>query len=309
LVSARISFGWSSAELLIEPSFAYPMFYAERRALFKKWGFCRGLVMRFYENYVIVEHDREVCLRYAELMLDVGKGADPEAVASSGGALGELCRRLFEVYRGFTVFSSPMDDVAMFASMFLSRNTDFHKNTSRWVRALLRAFNDVMELASRCMEPEIQVLAMSTSYQLRDLPQAIHDYLFLRHELLAEVNPWRVRRALLRIKGVGPKIADAYLLFIKRERSSVPADRNLARFLQRFGISGLRFPTKHYCARYRCDECPVRNECLRWFVHRELGEWAGLFQTLAYLHVDLYCNIGSCNACPLRDLCTVETQS
>ena len=232
-----------------------------------------------------------------------GPRADPDEVSNVEGPLGELCRKLFELYRGFTVFSSPLDDVALFAAIHLSRNTDFHNNTAKWVSNLLHAFNDVLERAAHCMDPEIQILARSSSYQLQGFPQALREYLFLRHELLAEADPWRVRKALLRVKNVGPKIADAYLLFVKRERSAVPADRNLAKLLERFGVSKPKLYDKRFCMNYRCDECPFRSNCLRWFVYRALGKWAGLFQTLVYLQADLYCNARACYRCPLKELC------
>ncbi len=299
---------WEDARLLAYPSFAYPMLEVVGRDTIRKViGFCSGLEIRLFRGKAIARHDSDLCLRYAEVMLDPQHFADPDRVKGLREPLASIARELFAFYRGFTVLSSPLDDVVLFASIAMSRYTAFHHNTVKWVKRLLDYFG-LMEKAAWSNEKEMYLVAASRSYQLATLPEALRHYLLLRFEILEETNWRRVRRALMYVKGVGPKVADAYLLFVKRVRSAVPSDRNLMNLLERVGIKGLKPPEKRLCMKYECDECPARDRCVRKFVSDSLGEYAGLFQTVAYVHADVFCNENRCNLCPIRAFCLAYSQ-
>ncbi len=306
--TASIEYEWRDAKLLAWPSFAYPLLEVESdRMIRKELGFCRGLVLHFLNGKVIAHHDNEVCLEYARIMLDPEHYADPSVLKGVREPLASVAYELFMFYRGFTVLSSPLDDVELFASIAASRYTQFHANTVKWIRAMLDYFK-ILEKVAWSDDKELLLVTASRSYQLMTLPEAMRHYLTIRFEILEETNWRRVRRALMYVKGIGPKIADAYLLFVKRIRSAAPADRNLMKLLERVGIKGLRYPDKKLCMRYSCEECPLRDRCLRNFVYENLGEYAGLFQTIVYVHTDFFCEQKRCNMCPIRAFCSAYAQ-
>ncbi|MFN3804630.1 MAG: DNA lyase [Pyrobaculum sp.] len=163
---------------------------------------------------------------------------------------------------------SPGDEDLLFVVAFLTQNTDYHINVLRWARALFQQSEDLSQLAK---------MAMGGSYQLQKLPHAITHFL--------ELGRPRDRKTLLRIGGVGPKVADLYLLFTG-EVTAAPVDKHFTRLAPRFGLAG-RPPDGRYCRRYHCGYCPLAGVCLRDLAYRRLGRLAGWVQTVAYL-IDKY---------------------
>ncbi|NPA97019.1 MAG: hypothetical protein GXO32_05405 [Crenarchaeota archaeon] len=303
--TALIEYSWMDAELLARPSFAYPLLQVvDKSTLRKVRGFCAGLELKFLNGKVIARHEREVCLRYAELMLDPEHRADPSVASRFKEPIASIARELFAFYRGFTVLSSPLDDAAIFAAILLSRYTYFHGNTVRWMELLLDYFSDIMEKAAWAVPEEVIGATGAQSRQLLDLPMCMKHYVLIRHKLLEETDWRRIRIALMYCKGIGPKVADAYLLFVKRVRDAAPVDRNLLKLLTKLGIEGLRVPDKRFCLKYSCSECPIASSCARKFMSDVLGEYAGLFQTIAYVHRDIFCEPFRCNLCPVRIFCS-----
>jgi len=92
---------------------------------------------------------------------------------------------------------SPGDEGLIFIAAFLAQNTAYRTNVLRWTSALFSRSERLDEAAG--LAPSI-----GNSYQLRRLPAALSAYLSARP---------RDRADLLRIPGVGPKVAGLYLLF------------------------------------------------------------------------------------------------
>ncbi|ABP51165.1 MAG: DNA lyase [Pyrobaculum arsenaticum] len=161
---------------------------------------------------------------------------------------------------------SPGDEDLIFVASFLTQNTSYHTNVLRWTRAMFSKTEDLAEIAK--IAPGV-----GRSYQLRRLPAAVEDYLTLGRP--------RERAALLRIRGVGPKVADLFLLFTG-DTTSAPVDKHYMRIAPKLGLSG-RPPESAYCRRYTCDKCPLTHTCLRHLSFTKLGRLAGWVQTLAYL--------------------------
>jgi hypothetical protein len=188
-------------------------------------------------------------------------------INEADGPLRDVVHRLAEKYGDCVGISiSPGDEDLIFAAAFLTQNTSYHTNVLRWTRQLFTASEDIAEMAE--IAPTV-----GRSYQLQRLPAAIRDYLALGRP--------RERRELLRIRGVGPKVADLYLLFTG-DTTSAPVDKHYMRIAPRLGLAGAP-PSPAHCRRYTCGECPIAHKCLRGLSQMKLGRLAGWVQTLAYL--------------------------
>jgi len=164
------------------------------------------------------------------------------------------------------ISTSPGDEDLLFVVAFLTQNTNYHTNVLRWSRDLFSKTEDPAEIAEVAQ-------SIGRSYQLRRLPQAVKRYL--------ELGRPRDRRELLRIPGVGAKVADLYLLFTG-DTTAAPVDKHFMRTAPRLGLRG-RPPSPAHCRRYTCDACPLAPRCLRAQAAEKLGRLAGWVQTLAYL--------------------------
>ncbi len=183
------------------------------------------------------------------------------------GPMRDVVHELLEKFGDCVGISiSPGDEDLVFVTAFLTQNTEYHVNVLRWTKALFSRSERLEEIAEAA--PEV-----GRSYQLRRLPDAVRGYLALGRP--------RDRAALLRIKGVGPKIADLFLLFTG-DTTSAPVDKHYMRVAPKLGLTG-RAPEPSYCRRYACEACPLARSCLRWQSYSRLGRLAGWVQTVAYL--------------------------
>ncbi len=178
------------------------------------------------------------------------------------GAVRELLDRYGDCV-GISI--SPGDEGLIFVAAFLTQNTTYHANVLRWTHALFSRSERLDEIAE--LAPSV-----GNSYQLRRLPAALRAYLSARP---------KDRVDLLKIPGVGPKVADLYLLFTG-DVSAVPVDKHFMRQASRLGLTG-RPPDKNHCARYDCAVCPLQSVCLRARAADKLGRLAGWVQTVLYI--------------------------
>ena len=130
---------------------------------------------------------------------------------------------LLSAYRGLRLSVSPGDQDLVFAAAFLSRNTDYYANVVRWVR-LLSPDGE--------LDPSLAVNA-GRSFQLRQLPEVMAS---LREISPLPRDPWEARRRLLSLRWVGPKVADAFLLFTGVSTELAPADVHFLRLGVRLGL-------------------------------------------------------------------------
>ncbi len=173
---------------------------------------------------------------------------------------------LLEKYSCISISISPADGDLLFVTAFLTQNTDYHKNVLRWTHTIFKHTEDVRIIAE--ISPRV-----GKSYQLQKLPRAIHDFLHLGKP--------RDRETLLKVRGVGPKVADLYLLHTGNV-TAAPVDRHFIKFATSLNISG-KPPNATYCMKYVCGKCPLADVCLRHLAYRYLGRLAGWVQTLSYL--------------------------
>lgn len=187
----------------------------------------------------------------------------------------DILHKLLEKYGDCIGISiSPGDEALIFTTAFLTQNTSYHVNVLRWTKAIFSTSEDPLEIAR--IAP-----AVGRSYQLQRLPKALGKYL--------ELKPRR-RAELLEIPGVGPKVADLYLLFTG-DTTAAPVDKHLMKAAPRLGLKGVP-PDKKYCLKYTCDVCPLGGSCLRAQLARSFGRLAGWLQTVVYVESTLrYINV------------------
>jgi endonuclease III-like uncharacterized protein len=218
-------------------------------------------------NYVKVFGTRKGVRAPDDLYLS-GRWLSPWRYANDAdGELRDVVHELLALYGDCVGISiSPGDEDLLFVVAFLTQNTNYHANVLRWARALFSASERLEEIAE--LAPRV-----GRSYQLQRLPAAVEDYLRLGRP--------RDRRELLRVRGVGPKVADLFLLFTG-DTTAAPVDKHFARVAPRLGLAG-RQPSAQHCRRHSCGECPLSSSCLGGLARSRLGRLAGWVQTLAYL--------------------------
>ena len=264
-------------------------------------GRMRGVVFRQQEGNTI--YYRNACEE--EIRYLTGVWFDPVEKAST---LPRSARAriwpLIEEYKYLGLSINPYDKEWVFTAVFLSRNTDYHINTIRWCRAL----------AEKTREPrmisEETVKRAGSSYQLKQLPQALKEYYRLVEPLESRgENMFVIRKAVLSIRNCGLKTAHAYLLFTRPQASSiVPCDTHFLNIARRLGfVDDYQLWNEKYCAKYDCSNCPLQNKCIIGKTIKEYGELAGWIQTACYTHDKLYCMRRKCEQCRLKEICISQT--
>ncbi len=272
------------------PSFIFP-FFSQNNILVKNIGLYSGVKIRSKNGRFIVEGEvpRDFILEWTGLWFTPRNGDDDIKV-------------LIETYSHVRLAISSCDREYVFISVFLSQNTDFHTNTCRWIKKLSETYGPKF-----LEKKDLRFATVGTSYQLERLEQVYPEFC---QKISNRKDPGSLRLKLLSIKGVGPKIADAYILFSSRHSESTPCDIHLRRFVDRLKlVEYQRLPSKNYCRRYYCwleSECPVCGECLRFLMMNKYGGLSGWIQTIAYYHDKLYCSKRKCNICQLREICAYK---
>ncbi|RLF19843.1 MAG: hypothetical protein DRZ82_04455 [Thermoprotei archaeon] len=206
----------------------------------------------------------------------------------------ELIQSLFKLYPiGLSI--SPYDKELLFIPVFLSRATGWETNVLRWCRKLWDLIDTLEDVL------KVDISQVGTSFQLKQLKESVKDFIDKVYPVLDE-DAFTIRKALLSCRWVGPKVADAYLLFTGIDVSSSPIDIHMRRMARRLGINGIP-PLKRMCIRYPCSSCPIRNKCLRYILNQRYGMRAGWLQTVLYLFERDYCKNKRCTSCPLMRKC------
>jgi len=223
------------------------------------------------------------------------------------GELKEQIEALTELFPGVRLSIAPHDFNCVFIAVVLSKRTRYEVFVRRWIRRLWDYWRcDPTIIAG--LNPE-DIKRVGTSYQLADLVRTLRGYVELGVNV-REAKVEDLRRALMSCWGVGPKVADATLLFTTRSPWIVPCDTHLQRVSRRLGwIEGeARMPSKALCLSLSCDECTSRiGPCLKVEVEERFRGFGGWVQTLTYLFGSAICTSSSpkCSRCHevLRDYC------
>lgn len=287
-----------SIELTLYPSMIYPLFSRVGESEYAKVvGRFHGTLIKIADSLAVAENPRGISTRVLEEWL--GTWYDPlEEESRLPRSSRSRVAPLVEAYRGLRIAISSVDREYVFVASFLSQNTSFHSNTCKWISALAEAYG------SEFLSGPVEFSRAGSSYQLARLERSYSAY----REVKEPLDPGELRIALMRIPGVGPKVADAYLLFSRRAPESTPCDVHLRRIVARLGlVEYSALPAKSLCSRYYCwveSGCPRSGECLRSLLMSAYGKLSGFVQTASYLHDKLYCSKSRCGECPLREACS-----
>jgi endonuclease III len=269
-----------SLEETLKPSFIRPLFLRQDFYYVKIAGKGKGAKLWQYGANVYCED-----CNAGDLKQWSGLWLGKEKILERAGSL-------FNVHRELGLAISPSDRHLIFIAVFLSRATSWETNVLRWTHKIFEK-DDIDELL------RLDFTRFGSSFQLRQLNQVFKKYV---EDVYPLTDPWETRRALLKLSNLGPKTADAYLLFSGIDASAAPIDRHALRMARRLGIEG-KPPRKELCIKYTCGECPARNVCLRARLRGKYGGAAGWVQTAFYLHSTTYCSKNRCNECTLSGVC------
>jgi len=207
---------------------------------------------------------------------------------------------IINAYEKIRIAINPYDKELMFLATILSQRTNYHVNVVKWVKHVASLVEEGSGIKS------IDLTDLGKSYQLKRANSIIKHCIDIvkNDRALNREDIRNLKRTLLACRFVGPKVANAYLMFTRKAPYIVPVDIHFTRFLENLDLLKFkRKPSKNFCVRYTCDECPHAYECveaLAMKVFKNLSSW---IQTVAYVHDKLYCTRNKCNLCPLRRLC------
>ncbi len=259
-------------DLSLLHSYLLPMFDIMRKnnelVIRKRYGYCMGLTCSYNAGNQLVR-----CIVPDNCSLKYAK----ELVGYTRLHLYHKLMKLINmkpVY-GVTIPASPMDKFIIAVTIYLSRNTDYYRNTVKWVRRLFE---------QNCLWGKCEYSGLPGSYLLNELYAVIDDIrkIFMYKN---SVDGW-VKEAvlLLGVKGFGTKSVMAYLLHSYGLTIYAPIDRYYYEFLKNLGFKG-RLPVKNKCitASLKLDNCRFREKCLYYEAMKRFGEYNGLIQSIIYL--------------------------
>lgn len=192
-------------------------------------------------------------------------------------------RWLLYLYPGLRVAAAldNVDRILVSSAVILSINTRYASNVRRWLKLV---FADKQSGGLSIVKAVLNAEKLSSPQ-----PRFLAKVLPTLSRIVSEINslePSVARGRLLSIKGVGPKTADAILLFTGATSMVAPGDRHFVRFVKsKLGFSG-RLGSKRECTRRGpwCQTCSLNSYCLQGQVVKFFGAGAGLVQTISYVY-------------------------
>ncbi len=282
-----------SLKYTLYPSFTLTLFdNPEDNHYIKVCGYNTGLSLRQVDSRLIVENVSDI-----EYVQDItGLWYEPEKYLNDvDKKLRDIIESIVQRTSFIRLSVSRQDYILIFISTYLSRNTDYYTNVIRWVKKICSLSENNIEKIT----PEV-IKKVGNSYQLQQLANVLDQVLSIR----LEEDFWSIRQRLLKIPYAGPKVVDAFLIFTKSTTSIAPSDIHYERFVKRFKIfENFRKPSKNYCLKYRCYNCPISNSCLTGLSYRYMGRLSSWIQTVSYVIDREFCTRKLCNRCPLSDIC------
>ncbi len=280
-------------ELTFYPSFIITMFKkVGNYHWIKSYGYFKGLIVKQIGDVLEIEgcNDSEVVSKF------LGIWYEPEKfIIDVTSNLRDKVEYIVQKCSKIRLAVSPWDRDIIFISTFLSRNTDYYTNVIRWVQKILQLCNeDVKELK------KINIEYVGKSYQLKQLVEIIDQYFNVKEDK----DIWNLRKQLLKLKFVGPKVVDAYLLFTGKSTFIAPSDKHYVRFSRRIGLFKYStFPDKKYCLKFTCEDCPRSHICLTGLSYKHLNNLSSWMQTVSYVYDRMYCSRDACKKCELQRVC------
>ncbi|MCS7099007.1 MAG: hypothetical protein NZ925_01500 [Sulfolobales archaeon] len=270
-------------DITLYASFSLPMYRKDEDCWIKVFGYGRGrnlCVEGSLKCYGPPCSD-ELFIKYATgLWIDVEKNLE-----DLGGEARQVAEDVLEKFYCLSISASPWDKLEVLAAAFLSRNTDYHVNTVRWTRTLL---HEISSLNSRNANSVRKAVLLTygkyRSYQILQLSEVIGEVLSaLQADSAKDVE--NTRKLLIKIKYLGPKVVDSFILHSGLDSARAPIDVHYMRFLKKYGLLKYEaaYPQKSYCARYYCTTCPRAQRCIYAYAARTFKGLNGLIQTASYV--------------------------
>ncbi len=311
-------------QMSLEPSFISSLYEnPKRRSWIKITGWLRGL--KIDQRGSILKSSYPGDLNKIDLeritILETGlwHEAFEERIRGAPRRFRPALEILASEYPGVRIPIAPHDFQFLFFSVLLSKRADY-RLVRRWCAAVWRIIEDDLE---ELMSLNADALREVTrSYQLYDALRSIRSAtehfkgLSALHRSIISKPPEVARVMLMKIWGIGSKVADSLILSTFRATHFAPCDTHLIKLVKALDlIRGFKLPNKNLCMRFACSRkpiaglqpCPQYNTCLRGILSSSLEGLAGWFQTLAYLHGRRYCTRikPRCRSCPLKTLCSL----
>ena len=281
----------------LKPSFILSLFIRYKDLWIKIAGFKKYSYMSQINGIIISDVDINI------LKFWTGVWYNPfiefeKIKPSLGKSLRVKVQRILETYHKVSLCVSPYDKDILIVPIVLSRRTDYERNVLRWCARLWNYINSIEDILN------IDISLIGRSYQIIQLKNTIKDFIDKVLPIINDASPEELRIELIKCKWIGPKVADAYLLFTGLATDVTPVDIHLIRMLRRIPLVKYEIlPKREYCSKYLCRECPINDSCIRYIFSNTFKRLAGWLQTVFYLHDRLYCQQDRCNICKIRDLC------
>ncbi len=287
-------------ELTMYPSFTSVLYErTETYTWYRAYGYGKGAVIQQRENELIIDLPPEVSTDVIDTWL--GLWFHPkDYLHEVSKALRPIIEYIADTYSVVRIPYEFTERWRIFIAVFLSRRTDYHTNVEQWCRAMFREVEKPTDLEN------YNFTKIKGSYQLRQLSEVYSKYLREVYSREEEVSDfYQVKKLVLTLKWVGPKTANAYILFTRPETRATPCDIHYQRFVQKLQLfKNYKLPDKKLCLSYTCENCPQASTCLEAQSRKQLGRLSGWVQTIAYIHDSLYCSKNRCRECPINKLCT-----
>lgn len=282
-------------EISLKASFSLPIFFEFKPKLYVKfYGFNRGLKFKIKGKKILFNG-----CSFKEALILSGAWFNPfEYVKNLSRVENSIIYKFIDVFPGLGIAIDPWDVKAIFYSIFLSRNTDYHNNTVRWLREILGKAVDEDGLK------HINPMDFGGSYQLKQLSK-VKNLLFSTFDVfnfglntLHSIDVYsNLKHRLLKIPYVGSKSVHALGLFSFGLTSIAPVDRHLTFIIKSLNlIDEFTTPRKNLCLKHDCytnfSFCPISDKCLMAILMRRFGVMAGWLQTAIYLYGSLYLSRG-----------------
>ena len=268
-------------DLSMYPSFASALFHRVRRNEWMKvFGYGKRVKIRVINNRLECEGDvcNNVINEWAGLWFN-----PLNHINEVSRKVHDKILTLMLCFNDLRLIISSHDKEAILIATFLSRRTDYHRNVIRWIHRLLTLNEDPSRLSEK------EILSISRSYQLRQLSVTLHSLIQTLRKY-GQGNPWKLRYELLRVKYVGPKVVDSFLLFTGYGTYFTASDVhyiNFMKLLKIFDITNKRLliPSKNLCLRFgaKCLNCPYASKCITGLSINLFGKLSGYVQTIAYV--------------------------
>lgn len=272
-------------ESSLKVSFTLPLYTTDSEGWYVKvYGYKRGLKFKCKSRVLKYKGCNEF---EAKILSGLWFNPLEEAKRLSRSSR-RVFEELWELTPGLSIAIDPWDPKIVLYTIFLSKNTNYHINTVKWVKTITSKFKSEEELEN------LKVETIGSNYQILQLSKIKTSI----DKILSRLKPYTRQTSvksgyyklknLLEIPYIGPKTFYAHALFTLGITKCTPTDRHLIRTGKTFKfLSGkLRVPEKKYCRIYDCvyeKNCKIIDKCIHGVMIDKFKTLSGWIQTSTYL--------------------------